>query len=334
LFFPGLARKLDFSKKKDLNKELYTRTPEGEERFVDVLLEVGYKIPPPSVLLVHVESQQQKRFDFPARMLGYQCLIYGREIERERKDSFSLVEFNEWEKRKNLLSFVFCNYVLDAGITEEEYKTDFQLSCRYTCISLPMLSAREYLQKDNPVVCALSVFMNLDGLSKPILKVECYRKLLLYMKSLTTRQVNQIVYALETYLILTEDEKEIYQKLINEVYPEVSEMITNPLIEQGRQEGIQIGRQEGVQLGRQEGVQLGRQEGVQLGRQEGLQQGRQQELQESVVRILSHRFRQIPQDLQEKIAFLTDIQKLRNLLDASVEVKSLEELRMNGFFDE
>lgn len=91
-------------------------------------------------------------------------------------------------------------------------------------------------------------------------------------------------------------------------------MITNPLIELGRQEGVQLGRKEGVQL--------------------GLQQGRQQELQESVVRILSHRFRQIPQDLQEKIASLTDIQKLRNLLDASVEVKSLEELRMNGFFDE
>ena len=82
---------------------------------------------------------------------------------------------------------------------------------------------------------------------------------------------------------------------------EVNEMITNPLIEQGRQNGIQ--------------------------------QGRQQELQESIVRILAHRFLHIPQDLQGKIASLTDIQKLRNVLDASVEVKSLEELRANGFFD-
>lgn len=65
-----------------------------------------------------------------------------------------------------------------------------------------------------------------------------------------------------------------------------------------------------------------------------IEQGRQQELQESVVRILSHRFRQVPQNFQQKIASLTDIQKLRNLLDASIEVKSLEELQMNGFFDE
>jgi len=164
-----------------------------------------------------------------------------------------------------------------------------------------MLSAREYLQKDNSVVCALAVFMDLDGLSKPILKVESYRKLLSYMKSLTTRQINQIVYALETYLTLTKEEQEIYQRLINEVYPEVSEMLTNPLIEQGRQQGIQ--------------------------------QGRQQGLQESVVRVLSRRFRQIPQDLHGKISSLTDIQKLQNLLDASVEAKSLDELRMNGFFD-
>lgn len=221
LFFPDLARKLNFSRKKDLNKELYTESPKGEERFADVLLEVEYRTPPPFVLLVHVESQQQKRFDFPARMLGYQCLIYSREIERERKDSFTLAEFIEWARRKNLLSFVFCNYALDAGITEGEYKTDFQLGCRYTCISLPMLSAREYLQKDNSVVCALAVFMDLDGLSKPILKVECYRKLLSYMKSLTTRQINQIVYALETYLTLTEEEEDVYQRLIREVYPDL-----------------------------------------------------------------------------------------------------------------
>ena len=58
LFFPKLAPKLYFSQKKDLNKELYTESPKGEERFVDVLLEIGYKAPSPFVLLVHVESQQ------------------------------------------------------------------------------------------------------------------------------------------------------------------------------------------------------------------------------------------------------------------------------------
>jgi len=306
LFFPNLARILDFSKKKDLNKELYTESPKGEERFVDVLLEVPYKNPPPAVLLVHVESQQQKRFDFPERVLAYQCLIYTREIEKERKDSFSLSEFTEWKNRKYLLSFAFCNYTLGDGITEEECRTSFQLSCRYTCISLPILSAKEYLQRDNPVVSALAVFMNPDGLSKPHLKVESYRKLLSYRESLTQRQINQIVYALETYLILTEEEEEIYQRLIQEVYPEVSEMITNPLIERGRQEGIQQGRQEGIQRG----------------------------LQNAILKLLAYRFHSIPQELSQKIFALTDTQRLQTLFDASLEVKSPEELTLNGFFDE
>ncbi len=173
LFFPDLARRLDFSQTSALNKELYTDSPKGAERFVDLLLEVRVIQPPPEVVLIHFESQQQKRFDFSARMLGYHCLIYAREIEGERLDSFSLSEFTAWQERKRLFSFVFCNYSLEAGITQAESDISLlhtHLSCHYTMISLPMLSAREYLQKDNPVVCALAVFMNPAGFSPPELK--------------------------------------------------------------------------------------------------------------------------------------------------------------------
>ena len=60
LFFPNLAGKLNFSQKKDLNKELYTGSPEGEERFVDVLLEVGYKSFPLLVLISLPYRNQNK----------------------------------------------------------------------------------------------------------------------------------------------------------------------------------------------------------------------------------------------------------------------------------
>ena len=245
LFFPNWARRLNFARMKDLNKQLYTDSPEGVERFVDVLLEIALKHPPPEYLLIHTESQQNKRFGFPARMLGYYCLIYIRDIEGERKDSFSSSEFTDWQNKKRILSFAFCNYPLQGGITQEECKVglpESNLTCRYTCIGLPSLSAREYLQKDNPVVCALAVFMNPDGLSKPELKVECYHKLLDYLFTLTRRQINLIVYAVETYLSLTDEEEQVYERMISEIYPEVNEMITNPLIEGGRHEGIQQGK--------------------------------------------------------------------------------------------
>ena len=224
LFFPCLARRLDFARKKDLNKQLYTDSPEGAERFIDVLLEVEVKDPPPEVLLIHIESQQKNRFDFPARMLAYHCLIYAREIEGERKDSFSLSEFTVWQNRKRILSFVFCNYPLEDGITQDECQTglpESHLICEYTCISLPVLSAREYLQKDNPVVCALAVFMAHDDFSPPEFKVACYRKLLDYLPTLTRRQINQIVYAVETYLSLSDKEEQVYQRLILDVHPDL-----------------------------------------------------------------------------------------------------------------
>lgn len=313
LFFPDEAEYCDFERRKDLNKELYTESPKGEERFVDMLQEVPYKHPLQSLLLIHVESQQQKKVDFPARMLGYQSMIYLREIERERKNLFSYAEFTEWQNEKLLLSFAFCNYKDDEPISRKEYKVgspQTYLSCGYTTINLPMLSAKEYLEKDNPVVCALAVFMDGNGISAAELKAGCYRKLLSYRESLTGRQIDLIIYALETYLTLTEDEKEVYQRLISEVYPEVNKLIINPLVEQGRQQGLEQGRQQGEENGFTRGIQ------------------------KSIQQILSSRFRELPGDLQKKISSLTDVQKLQALLDACLKVESLEELVMNGFFND
>ncbi len=301
LFFPCLARRLDFARKKDLNKQLYTASPEGAERFVDVLLEVAFKEQPPEFLLIHMESQQSKRFDFPARMLGYHCLIYAREIEGERQDSFSLSEFTAWQNKKRILSFVFCNYPLQDGITQEEQKIglpESSLICQYTCISLPLLSAREYLRKDNPVVCALAVFMDADGLSLPELKVACYRKLLDYQSTLTRQQINIIVYAIETYLSLSDEEKQVYQRMIREVYPEVNEMITNPLIERGRQQGIQ----------------------------QGVQQGKQSIL----LQLLGAKFGQLPESVGEEIRAMTNEQELDQLSLRILTANSLDEMGLNG----
>jgi len=325
LFFPDEAEYCDFDQRKELNKDFYTESPEGEERFVDVLQEVPYKDSLQSALLIHIESQQNKKFDFPARILGYQSLIYLREIDRERKDSFSLTEFIEWQNRKHLLSFAFCNYKDDEPISCKEYKTGSSrtyLSCGYTTIHLPMLSAKEYLREDNPVVCALAVFMNRNGMSTAELKVQCYRKLLSYKESLTSRQIDLIVYALETYLTLTEEEKEVYQRLISDIYPEVNKLIINPLVEQGRLQGLEQGRQQGEERGFKCGIEQG--EGI------GFTRG----IQASIQQILARRFQELPEELQEKISSLTDVQRLQILLDASLRVTSLEELVMDGFFDD
>lgn len=246
LFFPNIAQRLDFTRKRDLNKDLYTDSLKGSERFIDMLLEVLVKDPPPDYILLHIESQQEKRFDFSTRMLAYHILIYAREIENHRSERFTREEFKAWQKRKQIFPFVFCNYPLEKGIKVEQHKVGLpnaQLMCEYTCISLPMLSALEYLQKDNVVVCALATMMDTKGFSKPELKATCYRKLVPYLLNLTRRKINIIVHAIETYLDLTDKEEQSYQKLIKEMFPEVNKMITNPLVERGLQQGLQQGRQ-------------------------------------------------------------------------------------------
>ncbi|MBI1922887.1 hypothetical protein HYR99_01415 [Candidatus Poribacteria bacterium] len=277
-------------------KELYTDSPKGAERFVDLLVEVRMIQPPPEVVLIHFESQQQKRFDFPARMLGYHCLIYGREIEGERMDSFSLSEFEAWQDRKRLFSFVFCNYPLGEGITQTEYQISLlhtRLSCHYTIISFPMLSAREYLQKDNPVVCALAVFMNPAGFSPPELKAACYRKLVDYQPHLMPKQVDDIVYALETYISLSDAEKQIFQRLVEEVYPEVSHMITNPL----RQQGAIVAKQE------------------------------------TLINQMQLKFGTLPQPMIQSIQSIQEIDQLNTFLRRVITTSRLEEMGIkDGFF--
>ncbi len=242
LFFPELFDSLDFDSKKDLNRDLYTDSPEGEERFVDLLLEVRVKNPPPAFFLIHIESQQENRFDFPARMLGYDCLLYAREFEQQRRAEFTVAQFTAWQNYKELLSVVFCHYSLEEAISRQTYTTPWRysfVSCGYIAISFPMLSAEEYLLKDNSLVCAIAIFMNPGSLSKVELKLACYRKLLDCQAQLTEKQIADIFYGLENYLILTEEEKQTCERLLRELYPEVSEMITNPFIERGRQEGLQ-----------------------------------------------------------------------------------------------
>lgn len=82
--------------------------------------------------------------------------------------------------------------------------------------------------------------------------------------------------------------------MINEVYLEVSELIINPLVEQGRKQGEEVGFKRGIQ--------------------------------DSIQQILANRFQELPGDVQEKISSLTDIQRLQALLDASLKAKSLAEL--------
>ena len=90
-------------------------------------------------------------------------------------------------------------------------------------------------------------------------------------------------------------------------------MITNPLIQQGIQQGLQQGIERGIEQGESTGFKRG--------------------LRESILRILSRRFPQFPPEIRSQIVALEDTDTLERLLDAALEISSLDEIQNNGFLE-
>ncbi|MBC8456489.1 MAG: DUF4351 domain-containing protein [Deltaproteobacteria bacterium] len=79
-------------------------------------------------------------------------------------------------------------------------------------------------------------------------------------------------------------------------------MITNPLIERGRREGIQLGRQQGIQQGKQS----------------------------ILLQLLGAKFGQLPESVGEEIRAITNEQELDQLSLRILTANSLDEMGLNG----
>ena len=138
------------------------------------------------------------------------------------------------------------------------------------------------------------------GLSPSDLKVACYRKLIGYLPRLTRRQIDLIIYAVETYISLSNEENQHYQRLIREVYPEVNKMITNPLIEQG----------------------------IQQGRYEGTLQAKQ----ETLTDLMQLKFGALPPSIRERIQSMQAIDQLDTFLRRVLTANRLEQMGLTDGF--
>ena len=90
-----------------------------------------------------------------------------------------------------------------------------------------------------------------------------------------------------------DEEQKTYQKLIREIYPEVNEMITNPLIEQGRKQGIQQGKQS------------------------------------LLLQLLGTKFGNLPASVEKQIQAITSEEKLDQLSLRILTANSLDEMGLN-----
>jgi len=145
LFAPATAARLDLSTVTFRSPEIFTDIPQGERRTADIVAEARTLQGNPELVLLHAETQRQRRRDFAYRMWQYYILL---------------------RQRENLpvipIALVF--YPARDGITREEYREsvfgETIVTFRYLQISLPRLSAQDYVQ--HPVVLGAGLASVMD----------------------------------------------------------------------------------------------------------------------------------------------------------------------------
>ena len=131
LFFPKVAKRLDFRTLVFLDKELFADLPQGPTREVDVVARLETQEGEPETVLVHIEVQSRPEKDFSRRMFEYSVLLW----LRHRAPIFPVVLYLQRGE----------------GLTDEQYRTRlfgreiFRFD--YASVGLARLRAEEYVDR-------------------------------------------------------------------------------------------------------------------------------------------------------------------------------------------
>jgi hypothetical protein len=130
LFYPDVARQLDFQTLLFLDKDLFTDFPGGSPREPDIVAQIKTHDGGPEIVLVHIEVQLRREPDFEERMFQYYAMLW----LRYRIPIVPIVVYLRGGRE---------------GLAEEEYRVWLfgreRLRFRYESIRLARLDAEEYL---------------------------------------------------------------------------------------------------------------------------------------------------------------------------------------------
>jgi len=119
---------------------------------------------------------------------------------------------------------------------------------------------------------------------------------------------------IETYLPLNEDEQNALRRLI--AAPEGKEICD--MISVYEQRGIEQGIERGIEQGIERGIEQGIEQGVVRGKREAL------------LRLMHHRFGELPEEVIRRIELLMNSDELDRLFDRAVDSASLESVGLSG----
>jgi len=232
LVAPEPAGRLDLSRWKFLDKEVFTDWPKGQRRELDLLAEVPLASLMDRTALVHVEIEARSQPQMGTRFAGYYMQIqlrHGRPVvpillclQRGRPG----VQFNS---------------VADAALGPEIGRFN------YYSLALSRNLAEEYLAKEQPLAWALAALMRRGSMSRAEHKLGCLRRIA--AASLSERQRMPLVNCVETYLELEgRDAEELEALQAAEPNEEVQAMRmtwAEKLEAKGEAKGLEVGKQEG-----------------------------------------------------------------------------------------
>lgn len=289
LFFPEEAARLDFETLQLLGKEVFANVPEGEVREADVVARLETRDGEPELILVHVEVQADHRGDFARRMFEYYAVLR----IHYRLPVFPIVLYLRGGPHSKL------------GEYREDLFGQELLTFRYHSVALARLPAEEYVET-SPLGAALSALMSLKmgrdraGLMAAMLERVAGSGLNETLKHL-------LVNVIKTYFVLTAEDAESYRRLIERkefrAVQEVELTWADKLIEKGREQGREEGREEGLEAGVIEGKRR------------------------TLVRQLSAKFGDLPEEITIRAETMSE-SELDSILDRLLTATTLDELQI------
>lgn len=224
-FFPEIYEEIDFKSMKHLSEEMVPRLRDGNERRLDIVVEIKWK-QTDTIVVIHVEPQSYEQTDFNKRMFHYFSLLH------QKVD-------------QPILPIAIFSY--DEAWDEDEFKMKVGhvdvLRFTYLTLHLRKMNWRNFIRKENPVSAALLSKMGYNERERIKVKIEFFRILTKLNIDLEKRDI--LVDFFQAYLKLNEKEEAILVEEVKKLEDadEILE-IPNVYVERGKE----IGREEGREV--------------------------------------------------------------------------------------
>ena len=232
LFLPEIAKMIDPGSVKFLQQEYFVDLVEGEEKIVDLLVEVKQS-GQDATFLIHIEPQSTSRSVFPERMFFYFARLH--QVYRQRIYPIAIFSYDQPQKEaKSSYSVEFPDFKV--------------LDFRFKAIQLNRLDWRNYVDRANPVAAALMSKMSIAPSDRPKVKAECLRLMVtLQLNPAKSRLISKFV---DIYLRLNAKEEGEFRVELDKLELSEKEAVMQTMtsweekgLEQGLEQGLKAATQ-------------------------------------------------------------------------------------------